>query len=321
MAKSTVANPKSNPGYTPVPASTGNAAMAAIPPAASNSSKTVGVGKQLLPAALTGLTLMNGMTAGYGDMDGHTSNPPAAKGSYGGNPKWAPKRIGLMRNSTASGLSQQYSLYFIFNPNQIQVGFTTTPGSNPANYYAADSAVPGMANAQSVSWSLIFDRTYDLLYGDNHNGDGGNSRGVLEDTAALYNIMGSYESGGGTPMSTLVEVAFAQEKSGQLWGFTGYITSVNITYGIFRYDMIPSHCEVDLTMTTTYIGNIPTSKLGGKTQVLSTNTPSPVVNGKLKSSIPVGVAKSSQPTVAKSQAPGTKTGGGNTKGPPTTGGV
>lgn len=291
MAKSTVANPKSNPGYTPVAASTGNAAMAAIPPVASSSRTTVGVGKQLLPAALTHLTIMNGMTAGYGDNDNHTSNPPAAAGSYGGNPAWAPKRIGVMRNSVGSGLSKSYSLYFIFNPNTVTAQIGTTPGANPPNYYAEDTTVPGLINTQTVSWSLIFDRTYDLLYGDKHNGDGGNSRGVLEDVAALYNIMGTYESGGGTPMSTMVEVAFAQEKSGQLWGFTGFITSATITYGIFRYDMIPSHAEVAITMQTVYIGNAPTTKKSKTSKTVSTAASSPVVNGKLKSSIPIGVAK------------------------------
>jgi hypothetical protein len=48
-------------------------------------------------------------------------------------------------------------------------------------------------------------------------------------------------------------VAFAQESSGQLWGFTGWIIGVDITYGIFRHDMIPSRAEVDITMLTSYV--------------------------------------------------------------------
>jgi hypothetical protein len=236
---------------------------------------------------INNLDIANGMTAGYGVNDGHVDNPPAFEqmigkqlvNTYGGNPNLQPQRIGLMRN-IAGTLSTVYSLYFIFNPNEIQVAFSTnltsvppmylygneaatnvTEAGNAATGGAIDSSVPNLTNSQVVSWSLIFDRTYDMLFDPNPD----ENRGVLKDVAALYNLMGTFQGGSqaGVPISTPIECVFAQTSDGELWGITGYISSVTITYGIFRHNMIPSRCEIDLQMTTTYVGpNAPTSASG-----------------------------------------------------------
>lgn len=267
---------------TSVPVSTANAAFAAVPTAPAN----VPFGG--LPVAdnsritdTSGLTLMNGMTAGYGVNDGNTENPPAYPGTYGQHPNymgqnWEPARIGVMRNIPGSLSNGPFSLYFIFNPNQIAVAFQVNMSQAPPLYlYSQDSAanqsaisgstgdggnlsglssnVPNLTNGQTVGWSLYFDRTYDLLYDPqpDHN------RGVLKDVAALYNLMGTFPPGGGAgvPVSTPVQVVFGQTGSGKLWGFTGYISSVNITYGVFRHNMIPSRCEVDLQMQCTFVSS------------------------------------------------------------------
>ena len=229
------------------------------------------------------LTLANGMTAGFGDNDGNNVNPKPAAGTYG---KWPyqPNRIGFLRNvtplTTGSQIlnpSGQYTLYFMYNPNQIAVSWQTNPGQvAPLYLYGTDgsnavttaqnefgqdaAAVPNFANTQSVSWSLFFDRTYDMMYGNSPGANPQDDRGVLKDVAALYNLMGTFITAAAVPVSAPVEVVFGQNAAGQLWGFTGYLTSLNITYGIFRHDMIPSRCEVDLTMTCTYVSNaVPSS--------------------------------------------------------------
>jgi hypothetical protein len=216
------------------------------------------------------LSIANGMTAGYGDNDGNVSNPPAWPGTYG---RWPgqPQRIGVLRNlaGSAGGGNAVYSLYFIFNPNQIVVNFATNPGQIPPSYLysgstpsslsdiatanggtgtASSATVPNFTNSQTVSWSLIFDRTYDMIFDTNPD----ENRGVLKDVAALYNLMGSFDGQAGVPVSTPCQVVFAETASSQLWGFTGFISVATITYGIFRHNMIPSRCEIDLQMTTVY---------------------------------------------------------------------
>ena len=234
------------------------------------------------------LTLANGMTAGYGDNDGNNFNPLPNGGQYG---KWPyqPTRVGFLRNvsplqaSSSLNPSGLYTMYFMYNPNQIAVSWQTNVGSvAPLYLYGQDGSnainaingaagtdnaqVPNLANTQSVSWSLFFDRTYDMMYGNSPGANPQDDRGVLKDVAALYNLMGTFATQAAVPVSGPVEVVFGQNGAGQLWGFTGYLTSLNITYGIFRHDMIPSRCEVDLTMTCTYVSNaIPSSSAAVQT--------------------------------------------------------
>ena len=228
---------------------------------------------QMVPAAtpLTGATglnqldIANGMTAGWGWQDGHTSNPGligeangVALNPYGGGPsRWQPSRIGMLRSVPGTmkdwqGNNVVYTMYFLYNPNQIQAAFVANPNVVPP-FYTYDNAqapkVPNFTTGQTVSWTLLFDRTYDLMYGP----DPGGNRGVLKDTGALYLLLGAFESEGGVPYSAPVQAIFGQTNNGEIWGFTGYVTSASITYGIFKYNMIPSRAEVQIQMLTTYV--------------------------------------------------------------------
>jgi hypothetical protein len=237
------------------------------------------------------LTLAGGMTAGWGDGDGNTSNPPlvpqlngSAINAYGGMPNWPISRIGVLRN-VAGFLDQQYSLYFIYNPNEVDVSFQIDQTSIPVNYLAGSnaglgtggtgpdgtsflsSAVPA-TSAQTISWTLLFDRTYDMMYDSNPNGN----RGVLKDVGALYLLLGTFTSAAAVPMATLCEVIFGQTDDGDIWGFTGYISGAQIQYPIFRHNMIPSRAQIGLSMTAMYANsNAPTT--GGTGAAAASNVP------------------------------------------------
>ena len=289
---------------------------AAVQSIAANSSMQPGLifGSDAPGFGNSALSLANGMTAGVAADGQPYSNPQlplisttgAAVNPYGGDPNWPIQRVGVMRNIPGSitGNSGDSSyLYFIYNPNQIVASFTTNTSAIPPMYLygsGVDSgntgstaqqssasaisqinnssqgssltSVPNLANSQTVAWSLIFDRTYDMMYDTNPE----ENRGVLKDTAALYALMGTFENSGAVPVSTPIQVVFAQTQSGQLWGFTGYISSVNITYGIFRHNMIPSRCEVDLTMTCTYVSS--QAPPGGSNSGGNSASPGPTQN-------------------------------------------
>jgi len=247
----------------------------------------------------TELSLANGMTAGAGVLDGVGRNPPPYSGAtgdstIGGNPATAPYRIGVMRNVPGSlppltngPASGVYELGFMFNPNDIAVSFTTNNSSAPPTYLYGDTSgnlktlsnnvsagtntapttVPNFTNSQTVTWSLLFDRTLDMYFSKDANAN----RGVLIDVAMLYNIMGTFESIGAVPISTPVEVVFGQTANGQLWGFTGFINNVAIQYGNFRKNMLPSQCVIQLSMQCVYVApQVPSSNgAPGATPTLS----------------------------------------------------
>lgn len=239
------------------------------------------------PTSTANLSLENGMTAGYGNNDGRHSNPQLLNNvqngmaaAYGGNPNFQPNRIGLMRNLPYSlPDSTINTLYFLYNPTEIDVGFTADSSQYPANYlyggsgsnHAANGATAGFdklnpgaskglanyasavsaANTQTVSFQLFFDRTYDMSYGPNPQ----DSVGVLKDVAALYNLMGTFSNAGAIPMSVPIQCLFGVTGAGNMWGVTGFISGFSIQYGIFRYDMIPSKCLVSISMTTAYVAS------------------------------------------------------------------
>lgn len=223
--------------------------------------------------SINSLTLANGMTAGIGPNE-QTENKPYDYRQLR-NQFYPPLRQGQMRtipgvsigatssnlNTGQSGANAQqvtinntattpYILHFLYNPNQVQSAFQIDTSNLPPVSISTSAVgiVPGSLIGQTVSWSLFFDRTYDILF------DSDGSRGVLQDVAALYNILGVFDTFGNTALLNPVQVMFGQvNQNGAIWGFTGYISSVNITYGIFKWDMIPSRCEIDLTMLVRYL--------------------------------------------------------------------
>jgi len=215
-----------------------------------------------------------GSSSVYGGFPAH----PLANG-VGPPGGFVPKRVGLIQNAYGSLPGNNvYGCYFQYNPNEVDVtwnidpsqqipyvyaaglsaqnvGLFGTPGSTSGNSILTKGSgkgqmvsVPNMLSAQSISWSLIFDRTYDMMYEPNPD----SSRGVLKDVAALYNVMGTFETVGVTPASLNVQVMFGVTSAGSVWGFTGNITSITLAFGIFRGTMIPSRCEVSLTMSVHY---------------------------------------------------------------------
>lgn len=227
--------------------------------------------------------LANGMTAGVGPEQ--QANPRLGYNNVAataaGNPMWAPLRIGFMRSlpgyvpsrmqspnsspslkgtytkypsgTSMSGMPlnpSSYYLFFLWNPNQVTAQMAMDPTQLPPIQYAGGIPLaPNSMTGQTISWTLVFDRTYDIVYDPNP----GSNRGVLKDVAALYNMLGTFASGGSTPYLVPIQVVFGVTGEGDLWGFTGYVTNFTVSYGIFKSNMIPSRCEVAITMLARYI--------------------------------------------------------------------
>jgi hypothetical protein len=230
------------------------------------------------------LTLPAGMTAGIGPEQQY--NNPYPPEQYGGAfPQYKLRRSGILRRIPFSQLSNtgqtnaqlqgtakitssalpneiydSYWLNFLYNPNEIDVSFSIDASNLPtAGMLSNKSGIPyvpapGALTGQQITWTLFFNRTYDMI-----KGTPGSSRGVLQDVAAFYNVLGTFSTYGITPILLPVQVMFGMTSGdsaipgGAIWGFTGFITTAQITYGQFRYDMIPSMAEIAVTMSAMYL--------------------------------------------------------------------
>lgn len=239
------------------------------------------------PDPLANFNLQSGITAGF-DARLTTNAPNGTPGNpgnryspypyYGGNPNWPILRQGVLRNIPGSisnkyvGLDPDkapaYELHFLYNPNEIDISMNVDSNGLPPIQLAMGQPLPSgtppvpIGAAQQINFSLLFDRTYDMMYDPgtpDHPGPG-NDRGVLFDIAVLYNAMGASLTQAMIPYAIPMEVMFGQTVTGKVFGVTGHITNFDIIYGIFRYDMIPARCEVDISMQVHYtVSSVPSS--------------------------------------------------------------
>jgi len=111
----------------------------------------------------------------------------------------------------------------------------------------------------TISFSLLFDRTYEL-WDRKYQGTDVGTYGVSVDTNAFYNLTGinipekvpgvrggkSYTKINQGPMKmTPVDLYFGYGSPGGLHYF-GIITSLGITYSHFTQQMVPVRCAIDV---------------------------------------------------------------------------
>jgi hypothetical protein len=166
-----------------------------------------------------------------------------------------------------------FACRFLFNPGQIDVGYSIDEGQiDPSNLTAA--ALKGAAilpGTTQLSFSLLFDRTYEVAYGPQKGLKDLRDVGCYEDIWALESVtrarlnfastIKDAKTGGsiavgpeqGNMYATPVYVIFgggdgsANTKAASGLGFVAYITSMQVSYALFSQRMVPMRCGVQLT--------------------------------------------------------------------------
>lgn len=178
----------------------------------------------------------------------------------------------------ASVYGKQYTLTFLYNPSAISVSHSISSANQvmPA-FTRVDTGTPLVAAGGTLTWSLLFDRTYELTDQTQSSSLAG-SWGVAADVHVLYNMVGMNrpittigpeESGRsilpgaagqtevtGVMQMNYIKAVFGAAKTGYagtLPGISrlryfGYITSISVTYTHFTQNMVASRCAVGVTM-------------------------------------------------------------------------
>lgn len=158
-----------------------------------------------------------------------------------------------------------YQLYYLYNPISIQHSSTVDPGYAPAQLFNGDGSL-GDASAflqlqQSISFNLLFDRTYETWQAD---GSYLSQWGVLADIKVLYALLGMYTTFDSTGNATGVDADPSQiwqttptsvhmfrpcwAVFGPLLKYYGAITNAEIQYTHFTQAMVPNRATVSLSM-------------------------------------------------------------------------
>ncbi len=211
----------------------------------------------------------------------------------------------------------RYRSNFLYNPSVVSISHSVNPNVianqdalNPYDVTAKDP--PLMPLQQTLSFSLLFDRTYELWDPSKLSGNAKENvpfMGVAWDVLSLYKITGiaspidvkaaQSSDSGAVQTSAFTKGNFDNGASGPMlyvpvfvvFGYTldyyGVIQELDVQYTHWTQRMIPSRCQVDITMqllprNSTSGNPRPTHGplLPGSTQIGSGSILNPKNNGK-----------------------------------------
>lgn len=172
--------------------------------------------------------------------------------------------------SRGNNQTHPYACRFHFNPPAISVAYSVATGVLPANQLtvdqlAASAIYPGQT---SVSFGLLFDRTYEVAYGPGQtNPQDLRKIGVYHDIEALERVVGVKQKWSYTDQTTNPDGTAKSEGKTDVQGnmlmlpvylifgggpansglaFVGFFTSMNVTYTLFSQNMVPTRATVEL---------------------------------------------------------------------------
>ncbi|MGW1180138.1 hypothetical protein [Streptomyces drozdowiczii] len=168
-----------------------------------------------------------------------------------------------------------YMLNFLYNPSQVSVNHSTDAANQVMPPYTRsdlDDGVPLVAAGGTLSFALLFDRSYEMSDPTKFTTIEG-TYGVMADIHVLYNLVGinmtqEAQATDSDDKSTSGNVLGIMQMS-PLWcrfgqartsfkdklpnlsrmEYFGYINNLGITYTHFSQRMTPVRCAVDISMT------------------------------------------------------------------------
>lgn len=190
--------------------------------------------------------------------------------------------FGLMRGymvtafpKNSKGTNRFYMLNFLYNPSAVSVNHNTDAANQVMPPYTRsdlDDGVPLVAAGGTLSFALLFDRTYEMSDPTKFDTIEG-TYGVMADIHVLYNLVGintpqEAQSTGSDDNATAGNVLGIMQMS-PVWcrfgqarhsfkdklpslsrmEYFGYVNNIGITYTHFSQRMTPVRCAVDVSMT------------------------------------------------------------------------
>lgn len=190
--------------------------------------------------------------------------------------------LGIMRGymvtafpKSSTKTNRFYMLNFLYNPSTVSVNHSTDAANQVMPPYTRsdlDTGVPLVAAGGTLSFALLFDRTYEMSDPTKFNTIEG-TYGVMADIHVLYNLVGintsqEAQATDGEDAATSGNVLGIMQMS-PVWcrfgqarhafkdklpslsrmEYFGYINNIGITYTHFSRRMTPVRCAVDISMT------------------------------------------------------------------------
>ncbi|MGW3153710.1 hypothetical protein [Streptomyces sp. NPDC001089] len=208
--------------------------------------------------------------------DNRIQNIPSYLPSESGGSNYGLIR-GYMVTAFPKGKSGKfYMLNFLYNPSEVQVSHSLDAANQVMPAYTrsdADNGTPLTAAGGTLSYSLLFDRSYEMSDPTQFDTIEG-TYGVMADVHVLYNLVGIntkqqvWSSSSGSDASSDTGDVIGIMQMNPVWvhfnqarhrfadklpnmsrmSYFGYLSSLSISYTHFTQRMTPVRCAVSITM-------------------------------------------------------------------------
>ena len=179
-------------------------------------------------------------------------------------------------DSVGPNQAHPFACRFLFNPGEVTVSYSVAEGVTPPGDLTTDqlAAASIYAGQTGISFSLLFDRTYEVQYPPEPGRKDISSIGVYEDIAYLESVTGvrtsiktsvtrtTADGSSKTETPTLlgnmlmipVYIIFGGGDGAKTnqpikgLSYVGFITSMTVSYALFSENMVPTRCGVQLSV-------------------------------------------------------------------------
>lgn len=205
-------------------------------------------------------------------------DPSTARYKINSNPRFAPQITGTaMGNLTRGRIINKYDssvnvaynpiycLNFLYNPDSIEIDYSIDTSNatpiQPQYRNPNDTANLPIPLANSLSFSLLFDRTFEVWQNQATAGTPGVTAGVYDDVKILYGLIGVtaqvdspvFNSSGQQQTQQVTVTGPMQMNECYFYfggqaslSFYGIIMSASVTYTHWSIDMVPTRCTIAL---------------------------------------------------------------------------
>lgn len=193
-----------------------------------------------------------------------------------------PVQRGALITKYPDGNGIQWMLNFMLNPSVISHSFSVDLGGiySAANSSDADHAGLAYGKSRTMQLSLLFDRKLEVAADSNH-------RGVEVDVEVFLRLLGIEDIHNDLPTSVHVVKAYILRGGGphvpgktgssreeSIVNLEGWITSADVTYPSFAWDMTPTRAVINVSMEQVLRGeedteNVPSTDSDGMRSEIS----------------------------------------------------
>lgn len=200
-----------------------------------------GFAEKVLPKTVTSNPAFDQRITAVPNVGGHHSRAGVLYRGRITHTKMTTTEVDRSAAGDGTPLKRRRSVDFLYNPTQVAMNYQINSNVLPTDSEnSADTSPRYAASGQTLSWTLYFNRMYEVASNQEHPG-------VLVDVQAMEYLLGTFDGLGIQAEECLV--LFGATTNLVPFAFNGYITNFDVTYLQFSRRMVPTVAMVQVGLS------------------------------------------------------------------------